>query len=107
MIDLLTIPIVFFMVTCFVPLCLFIFYFVHISDIFHGLILSWCLVHFCFLQMLSNCKVYFQILNTRDILLFFLMWELELIPVYLLLSLWGGKKRCKKRCFWDMFGFRS
>nr|YP_010027142.1 NdhD [Acrostichum speciosum]QOS04098.1 NdhD [Acrostichum speciosum] len=30
---------------------------------------------------------------SRDILLFFFMWELELIPVYLLLSLWGGKKR--------------
>jgi NAD(P)H-quinone oxidoreductase subunit 4 len=26
-------------------------------------------------------------------LLFFLMWELELIPVYLLLSIWGGKRR--------------
>jgi len=26
-------------------------------------------------------------------LLFFFMWELELIPVYLLLSIWGGKKR--------------
>nr|UCU06660.1 NADH-plastoquinone oxidoreductase subunit 4 [Ziziphus hajarensis] len=24
---------------------------------------------------------------------FFIMWELELIPVYLLLSIWGGKKR--------------
>nr|ATL58431.1 NADH-plastoquinone oxidoreductase subunit D [Azolla rubra] len=30
---------------------------------------------------------------SRDILLFFLMWELELIPVYLLLCLWGGKRR--------------
>nr|YP_009548461.1 NADH-plastoquinone oxidoreductase subunit 4 [Pityrogramma trifoliata]AYW15282.1 NADH-plastoquinone oxidoreductase subunit 4 [Pityrogramma trifoliata] len=30
---------------------------------------------------------------SRDILLFFFMWELELIPVYLLLCLWGGKKR--------------
>ncbi len=29
----------------------------------------------------------------QDMLLFFLMWELELIPVYLLLSIWGGKKR--------------
>ncbi|MFQ3679819.1 MAG: NAD(P)H-quinone oxidoreductase subunit 4, partial [Pseudanabaenaceae cyanobacterium] len=29
----------------------------------------------------------------QDVLLFFLMWELELIPVYLLLSIWGGKKR--------------
>jgi NAD(P)H-quinone oxidoreductase subunit 4 len=26
-------------------------------------------------------------------LLFFLVWELELIPVYLMLSIWGGKKR--------------
>ena len=24
---------------------------------------------------------------------FFIMWELELIPVYLLLSMWGGKRR--------------
>jgi NAD(P)H-quinone oxidoreductase subunit 4 len=29
----------------------------------------------------------------QDMLLFFFMWELELIPVYLLLSIWGGKKR--------------
>ncbi|KAI4297919.1 hypothetical protein L6164_037774 [Bauhinia variegata] len=31
--------------------------------------------------------------SSQDILLFFIMWELELIPVYLLLSMWGGKKR--------------
>ncbi len=29
----------------------------------------------------------------QDLLLFFLMWELELIPVYLLISIWGGQKR--------------
>ncbi len=29
----------------------------------------------------------------KDMLLFFLMWELELIPVYLLISIWGGPKR--------------
>jgi NAD(P)H-quinone oxidoreductase subunit 4 len=29
----------------------------------------------------------------QDILLFFLVWELELVPVYLILSIWGGKKR--------------
>ncbi|MGB3615973.1 MAG: NAD(P)H-quinone oxidoreductase subunit 4 [Elainellaceae cyanobacterium] len=29
----------------------------------------------------------------QDFLLFFLMWELELIPVYLLISIWGGQKR--------------
>nr|ANO44989.1 NADH-plastoquinone oxidoreductase subunit 4 [Uvularia sessiliflora] len=31
--------------------------------------------------------------SSRDLLLFFIMWELELIPVYLLLSMWGGRKR--------------
>jgi NAD(P)H-quinone oxidoreductase subunit 4 len=29
----------------------------------------------------------------QDMLLFFFMWELELIPVYLLLSIWAWKKR--------------
>ncbi|ACA99960.1 MULTISPECIES: NAD(P)H-quinone oxidoreductase subunit 4 [Cyanophyceae] len=29
----------------------------------------------------------------QDLLLFFIMWELELVPVYLLISIWGGKKR--------------
>ena len=29
----------------------------------------------------------------QDLLLFFLIWELELVPVYLLISIWGGKKR--------------
>ncbi|CAN6453937.1 unnamed protein product [Victoria cruziana] len=33
--------------------------------------------------------------SSRDLLLFFIMWELELIPVYLLLSMWGGKKRLR------------
>jgi len=28
-----------------------------------------------------------------DLLLFFIMWELELVPVYILISIWGGKKR--------------
>nr|QOL12352.1 NADH dehydrogenase subunit 4 [Campanula takesimana] len=31
--------------------------------------------------------------SSQDLLLFFIMWELELIPIYLLLSIWGGKKR--------------
>ncbi len=29
----------------------------------------------------------------QDILLLFIMWELELVPVYLLVSIWGGQKR--------------
>ncbi|MDJ0745505.1 MAG: NAD(P)H-quinone oxidoreductase subunit 4 [Xenococcaceae cyanobacterium MO_167.B27] len=29
----------------------------------------------------------------KDLLLFFIMWELELVPVYLLIAIWGGPKR--------------
>ena len=29
----------------------------------------------------------------QDMLLFFFMWELELVPVYLLISIWGGQNR--------------
>ncbi|TAF05386.1 MAG: NADH-quinone oxidoreductase subunit M [Nostocales cyanobacterium] len=29
----------------------------------------------------------------QDLLMFFLMWEIELVPVYLLISIWGGKNR--------------
>jgi len=30
---------------------------------------------------------------SQDFLLFFLAWELELVPVYLLIAIWGGKQR--------------
>ncbi|MEM7594215.1 MAG: NAD(P)H-quinone oxidoreductase subunit 4 [Cyanobacteria bacterium P01_A01_bin.83] len=33
------------------------------------------------------------VFTAQDLLLFFLMWEIELVPVYLLISIWGGKKR--------------
>jgi NAD(P)H-quinone oxidoreductase subunit 4 len=33
------------------------------------------------------------VFTVQDMLLFFLVWELELLPVYLFLSVWGGKKR--------------
>lgn len=29
----------------------------------------------------------------QDLLLFFIMWEIELVPVYLLVCIWGGPKR--------------
>ncbi|QSV74408.1 MAG: NAD(P)H-quinone oxidoreductase subunit 4 [Aphanizomenon flos-aquae KM1D3_PB] len=29
----------------------------------------------------------------QDLLMFFLMWEIELVPVYLLISIWGGTNR--------------
>ncbi len=33
------------------------------------------------------------VFTAKDIILFFLMWEIELVPVYLLISIWGGAKR--------------
>ncbi|KAE9610900.1 putative oxidoreductase [Lupinus albus] len=48
------------------------------------------LFHFLMLAMYSGQIGPF---SSRDILLFFIMWELELIPVYLLLSMWGGGKK--------------
>nr|YP_010273348.1 NADH-plastoquinone oxidoreductase subunit 4 [Ipomoea biflora]UKO31756.1 NADH-plastoquinone oxidoreductase subunit 4 [Ipomoea biflora]BDR62203.1 NADH-plastoquinone oxidoreductase subunit 4 [Ipomoea biflora] len=48
------------------------------------------LFHFLMLAMYSGQIGSFA---SRDLFLFFIMWELELIPVYLLLSMWGGKKR--------------
>nr|QNH93650.1 NADH-plastoquinone oxidoreductase subunit 4 [Christensenia aesculifolia] len=48
------------------------------------------LFHFLMLAMYSGQIGLFA---SQDILLFFFMWELELIPIYLLLSMWGGKRR--------------
>nr|WIA67604.1 NADH-plastoquinone oxidoreductase subunit 4 [Apopellia endiviifolia]WIA67692.1 NADH-plastoquinone oxidoreductase subunit 4 [Apopellia endiviifolia] len=48
------------------------------------------LFHFLMLAMYSGQVGLFV---SQDILLFFFMWELELIPVYLLLIMWGGKRR--------------
>jgi NAD(P)H-quinone oxidoreductase subunit 4 len=48
------------------------------------------LFYFLLLAMYSGQLGVFAV---QDMLLFFLFWELELIPVYLLLSIWGGKKR--------------
>ncbi|WP_008312657.1 NAD(P)H-quinone oxidoreductase subunit 4 [Leptolyngbya sp. PCC 6406] len=48
------------------------------------------LFYFLILAMYSGQLGVFAV---QDMLLFFFMWELELIPVYLLLSIWGGKRR--------------
>ena len=48
------------------------------------------LFYFLILAMYGGQIAVFAV---QDLLLFFLVWELELIPVYLLLAIWGGKKR--------------
>ena len=48
------------------------------------------LFYFLFLAMYGG---QIAVVAVQDMLLFFLVWELELVPVYFLLSIWGGKKR--------------
>ncbi|MBD1931121.1 MULTISPECIES: NAD(P)H-quinone oxidoreductase subunit 4 [Cyanophyceae] len=48
------------------------------------------LFYFLMLVMLST---QIGVFAAQDMLLFFMMWELELVPVYLLISIWGGEKR--------------
>lgn len=43
--------------------------------------------------MLAMYSAQMGVFAAQDLLLFFLMWELELVPVYLLISIWGGPKR--------------
>jgi NAD(P)H-quinone oxidoreductase subunit 4 len=43
--------------------------------------------------MLAMYSAQIGVFAAQDMLLFFLMWELELVPVYLLISIWGGPKR--------------
>lgn len=61
-----------------------------------AIVASWRVTHkprlFYFL-MLVLYSAQIGVFAARDLLLFFLMWELELVPVYLLISIWGGKKR--------------
>ncbi|MDB9312169.1 NAD(P)H-quinone oxidoreductase subunit 4 [Spirulina sp. CS-785/01] len=61
-----------------------------------ALLASWRVDHkprlFYFL-MLVLYSAQMGVFAATDALLFFFMWELELVPVYLLIAIWGGKKR--------------
>jgi NAD(P)H-quinone oxidoreductase subunit 4 len=46
-----------------------------------------------FSLMLVMYSAQIAVFLAQDLLLFFLLWELELVPVYLLISIWGGAKR--------------
>lgn len=43
--------------------------------------------------MLAMYSAQIGVFAAQDLLLFFFMWELELVPVYLLISIWGGQNR--------------
>ncbi len=44
-------------------------------------------------MMLVMYSAQIGVFASQDMLLFFTMWEIELVPVYLLISIWGGPKR--------------
>lgn len=61
-----------------------------------SIVAAWNLSHkprlfFFLLLLMYGAQV--GVFLAQDMLLFFLMWEIELVPVYLLISIWGGPKR--------------
>ncbi|MBF2057055.1 MAG: NAD(P)H-quinone oxidoreductase subunit 4 [Cyanobacterium sp. T60_A2020_053] len=48
-------------------------------------------LYYFLLLVLSSAQI--GVFAAQDLLLFFFMWELELVPVYILISIWGGNKR--------------
>ena len=46
-----------------------------------------------YILMLLIYSAQIGVFAAQDALLFFIMWELELVPVYLLIAIWGGPKR--------------
>ena len=46
-----------------------------------------------FSLMLVMYSAQIAVFLAQDLLMFFMLWELELVPVYLLISIWGGAQR--------------
>ena len=46
-----------------------------------------------FALLLIQASAQALVFLSQDFLLFFLAWELELVPVYLLIAIWGGKRK--------------
>ena len=46
-----------------------------------------------FALLLVQASAQALVFLSQDFLLFFLSWELELVPVYLLIAIWGGNRR--------------
>jgi NAD(P)H-quinone oxidoreductase subunit 4 len=61
-----------------------------------AILAGWNVTHkprlfYCLMLVMYSAQI--GVFAAQDMLLFFLMWELELVPVYLLISIWGGQKR--------------
>jgi NAD(P)H-quinone oxidoreductase subunit 4 len=61
-----------------------------------AILASWNVTHKPRLYFFSLLVIYsaqIGVFVAQDMLMFFIMWELELVPVYLLIAIWGGKNR--------------
>jgi NAD(P)H-quinone oxidoreductase subunit 4 len=48
-------------------------------------------LYYCLMLLLYSAQI--GVFVAQDLVLLFIMWELELIPIYLLVSIWGGPNR--------------
>jgi NADH-quinone oxidoreductase subunit M len=65
---------------------------------FLAVVISWNIAHraqlyFAMLMVLETAVM--GVFCSVDLLVFFLFWELELVPMYLLIGIWGNKPRCE------------
>ncbi|MBF2090208.1 MAG: NAD(P)H-quinone oxidoreductase subunit 4 [Synechococcales cyanobacterium K44_A2020_017] len=61
-----------------------------------AILASWNVTHkprLYFVSLLVVFSAQIGVFVAQDMLMFFIMWELELVPVYLLIAIWGGKRR--------------
>src|SRR5215208_4552884 len=65
---------------------------------FLAVIISWNItlrpqLYFALLLVLETAVT--GVFSSLDLFVFFLFWELELLPMYLLIGIWGNKPRCE------------
>jgi NAD(P)H-quinone oxidoreductase subunit 4 len=46
---------------------------------------------FCLMLLMYSAQI--AVFTAQNLLSFFIVWELELVPIYLLIAIWGGKRR--------------
>jgi proton-translocating NADH-quinone oxidoreductase chain M len=51
------------------------------------------------------CSAVFGVFLAQDLIFFFMFWELELLPMYLLIAIWGGENRIKAANKFLLFTF--
>ncbi len=67
---------------------------------------SFCVREFCFLTLVAESFMLYAVCSS-DILRFFVFWEATVVPLFLMIAVWGVEKRiftAYKFCFSNLFG---